>query len=155
MSNLHQTLWSIWGDLPILPKLFFMILTLVSIYTLFSAVVIMVRLRALANRRQVEDAASIQRSLAALQARLVNVRQLVGSTFYLFGFVFFLALPLATIILDNSRISLDTLILRNFLMYFAFASNVFFIFLVLHSVQWIVSSRVHARALRLNAEIIE
>jgi hypothetical protein len=153
MSNLHYTLWSIWGELPILPKLFFLILILVSIYTLFSAAVIVVRLHSLRDRRQVGDVSSIQCSLAALQARSANVRQLIGATFYFFGFIYFLALPLATLTLD-SKIPLEILILRNFLMYFAFAANVFFIFLVLHSVQWVVSSRVHAHALRLNAQKI-
>jgi hypothetical protein len=33
---------------------------------------------------------------------------------------------------------------------FAFAANIFFVFLVLHSVQWFVSSRVQASARRLN-----
>jgi hypothetical protein len=42
--------------------------------------------------------------------------------------------------------------LRNFLMYFAFAANVFFIFLVLHSVQWFVSGRVQASVKRLNGQ---
>jgi hypothetical protein len=138
-----------------MPKLFFLILTLVGIYTLFSAVFIMARLRSLANQRQVEDASSLRRSSAALQARLVNVRQLVGATFYLFGFIFFLVLPLATITMDEGRISVEILILRNFLLYFAFAANVFFIFLILHSVQWVVSSRVHAHALGLNTEYVE
>jgi hypothetical protein len=47
-----------------------------------------------------------------------------------------------------------TLILENFFVYFAFATNVFFVFLVLHSVQWFVSGRVHAYTQRLNAKNI-
>jgi hypothetical protein len=76
--------------------------------------------------------------------------QLVGATFYLFGLIFFLALPLVTRVLDDSRTSLDILILNDFVMYFAYASNVFFVFLLLHCVQWLVSSRLQACALRLN-----
>jgi hypothetical protein len=119
----------------------------------FSASVIMVRVRSLINQRQVEDTSLLRHSLAALQARIANMRQLIGATFYLFGLIYFLMLPLATRILD-SRIPLELLILDNFLMYFAFAANVFFVFLVLHSVQWFVSSRVNAYALRLNSQDI-
>lgn len=149
MSNLHYAIWSIWGELPISPKLFFLVLCLVSIYTLISALVTMIRL--LSNQLQAEDSPSLQRSLAALQGRSTNLHQLLGATFYLFGFVFFLALPFATITMD-SKISVDILILRNFLMYCAFAANVFFIFLVLHSVQWFVSGRVQASVKRLNGQ---
>jgi hypothetical protein len=153
MSNLHYAIWSIWGELPILPKLFFLALCLVSIYTIFSAVVTMIRLRLLSNQLQAEDGPSLQRSLAALQGRSVNVRQLLGATLYFFWFVFFLTLPLATITM-GSKISVGILILRNFLMYFSFAANVFFIFLVLHSVQWFVSGRVQASVKRLNGQKI-
>jgi hypothetical protein len=153
MSSLPHTLWSIWGYLPAVHRLFFLILSLVSIYTLFSAAVIVVRLRSLTNRRQVEDVSSFQRSLAALHTRSANARQLVGATFYLFGFIFFLAMPLALKTLD-SRTPVGMLILDNLFIYFAFATNVFFVFLVLHSVQWFVSGRVHASAQRLNAQKI-
>jgi hypothetical protein len=151
---MSSPLWLIWRELPILPKLFFLMLSLVSIYTLRSASVIKVRLHSLKKQRQVEDVSSLQRSVAALQARCANVRQLIGATFYIFGFIFFLALPLATRTLDNSRTPVGILVLNNFLMYFAFATNVFFVFIALHSVQWFVSGRVHAFALRLNAQNI-
>jgi len=142
MSNLSYTIWSIWGVLPILHKLFFLILVLVSIYTLYAASITLVRLRSITN----------QRSLAALQARSANTRQLVNATFYLFGFVFFLTLPGATFVSELSRTPTAMLILRNFLMHFAFAANVFFVFLVLHSLQWFVSARVYAYVLRLTSQ---
>jgi hypothetical protein len=147
-------LWSIWREVPILLRLFFLILSLVSIYTLVSASAVVVRLRSLTNQREVVDTCSPQRSLAALRIRAENIRQLVGATFYLFGFIFFLTLPGATITLGTGRTPLLTLILRNFLVDFAFAANIFFVFAVLHSVQWFVSSRVNAYVLHFNAQII-
>jgi hypothetical protein len=45
--------------------------------------------------------------------------------------------------------------LENFFLYFAFAANAFFIFLVLHLVQWFVSGRVRAYALRLNSSSVD
>ena len=90
-------------DLPIVARLFFLLLSLISIYTLFTAIVIMMRLLSLTNQRQAEDASSVQRSVVALQTRSANVQQLIGATFYLFGLIFFLSLPLATRILGDSH----------------------------------------------------
>jgi hypothetical protein len=42
----------------------------------------------------------------------------------------------------------------NFIAFSTFASNVFFLFLVLHSVQWIVSDRIYAHARRLDTQNI-
>ena len=80
------------------------------------------------------------------------MRQLVGASFYLFGFIFFLSLPWATVTLDNSRMPVLILILRNFLVRFDFAANVFSVFVVLHSVQWFVSRKVNAYTMHLNAQ---
>jgi hypothetical protein len=102
MSNPY-VLWSIWRGLPTLLNLFFVILTLVTIYTVFSASSVVVRLRSLTNQRKVMDASSVRYSLAALHIRAENIRQMVGAASYLFGFVFFLVLPWATLIADNSR----------------------------------------------------
>ena len=129
-------------------------LSLVSVYTLGSAAAILVRLRSLTHQPQVEDVSHLQRSLAALYARSANMRQLIGASFYIFGFVFFLTLPFAFITLGASSTPGWMLIFENLSNYFAFTTNVFFVFLVLHSVQWFASGRVHASALRLNALII-
>jgi hypothetical protein len=145
-------LWSIWRELPMLLKIFFLILSLVSIYTLFSAFAAVTRLRSLANEREVVGTSSLQHSLATLRIRAENSRQLVGATFYFFGFVFLLVLPWATLIVDNSRTPLSTLVLHNFFVDIAFAANIFSVFLVLHSLQWFVSSSVNVYALHLNAQ---
>ena len=151
MANPSYALWSIWTELPTTARLFVPILAVVAIYPLFSATAILVRLRSIMNPSQPKDAAALQRSVAALHARSANVRQLILATFYLFGIVFFFGLWCARWTPDSSRAS----ILENFFVYFAFAVNAFFIFLVLLSVQWFVSGRLQACALRLNASNIE
>ena len=80
------------------------------------------------------------------------MRQLIVGTFYLFGFVFFLGLHSAFITLGDGKLPVGALILRNLVVYFAFAGNVFFVFLVLHSVQWFVSRSVRACTLRLEGQ---
>ncbi|MGH9726842.1 MAG: hypothetical protein ACRD41_17435 [Candidatus Acidiferrales bacterium] len=82
------------------------------------------------------------------------MRQLIGTTFYLFGFVFFLTLPFAAGPFGDSRTPIGWLILNTSLMFFSVAANVLFVFLVLHSVQWFASARVRAFALRLNIQHI-
>jgi hypothetical protein len=127
MSDLHYSLRSIWPLLPILPKLYFMILAMVGVYTVFSASVIVVRLHSLTKHGLVENAYSHQSSLSALRTRAANMRQLLGATFYLFGLAFFLILRASTFVSELSRTPTDMIILRNFLVDFAFAANVFLV----------------------------
>jgi hypothetical protein len=149
MFNSQYTLWEILRSISTLQLLFCVILTLVVTYTLFSATVIVVRLRSVARQPQIADASSLQRSMAALHARSSNLSQLVGFTFYLFGSVFFLTLPFAFMTLSDSKVPGWTSIFQNLGFNFAFSAHVFFVFLVLHPVQWFVSARLRASALRL------
>ena len=137
-------LWSIWRYLPFAQKLFLLILCVVGVYSLVSAIVVMARLRAMTIVAQKEDTPSIQRAMAALHKRCSNVRQLIRATFYLFGFVLFLGLQGAYFVLGLSSIPIVSIIIENFVLYFAFAANVFLVFLILHLVQWFVSDRVCA-----------
>jgi hypothetical protein len=145
MFDEGYTIWSIWLHLPALPRLFVAILCAVSVYVLFSAVAVLVRLRSLGHPRQTADISGSQRSLAALRTRCSNMQQLLGATFLLFGLIFFTAMHSAYKTFD-SHFSVGLLILDNFFTYFAFACNMFVVFLVLHLVQWFVSSRVRACA---------
>lgn len=148
----NYMLWSMWGRVPALPKLFLLILAVVGIHTLYLATIILVRLRSLTNH--VKDDSSVRRLVAALQNRSANMRQLITAAFYLFGLAFFIALPSAFSLLALTKIPGVTLILENLQVHFAVAANAFFVFLVLHSIQWFVSSRVYAYALRLNPQDI-
>jgi len=69
--------------------------------------------------------------------------------FCLFGLVFMLGLRFAFWTPD-SKTPVGTLILENFYLYYAFAANTFFVFLLLASGQWYVFSRLQASALRLD-----
>jgi hypothetical protein len=144
--------WSTWLELPMLVKAFCLVLFLVGIYTLYSASTIMVRLRSLTGQPTTGDTPLFQHSLAALQCRSANLRQLLSAIFYLFGLVFLLASPWTTMFLGDDRVPVIDLILRNFFDYLAFAADVFSVFLVLQCVQWFVSSRINACALRFRAE---
>jgi hypothetical protein len=147
--SISAPIWFIWRELPILARLFVLVLASVCGYVVVSGSLTLLRVRSLINEH-LPEGLSHQRSIQALRTRSSNTRQLIGAAFYLFGLVFFLSLPGATDTFGDSQISVGTLILRNFAMYSAYAANVFFVFLMLQLVQWFVSARVRACALRLN-----
>jgi hypothetical protein len=154
MPNLSYALWSIWIELPLLHRLFFFVLLVVGVYSLFSAAKILAGVRSLMVPGQSKDVPALQKEVSALHARSANVHHLITATFYLFGMVFFWGLRFA-LWTPDSKTPVGILVLENFFLYFAFAANAFFIFLVLHAVEWLASARLHACARRLNTLHIE
>jgi hypothetical protein len=150
MPNEPFPIWLIWRDLPSWFRLFFLLLTLASVYIIFSATLVIMRLRSLEKQVQIKDGPSCRYLLAKLEHRTMNSRRLIVAMFYLFGFIFFLKLPSATVTLGDGPIPLGSIILANFVRYFMFAANVYLLLLVLHFVQWFVSSRIYSFAKRLN-----
>jgi hypothetical protein len=146
----QNLLWSIWQEIPLLVKLYLLILLAVSFYALFSSVSSLVRLRSIKNSSKIEDISSIQCSLQALKAKSENMRQIVALAFYLFGLMFCWSFPFA-IRTENGYRSFFTPALHDFFLYFALAVRVFFIFVVLHSAQWFVSRQIDNCSQRLNA----
>jgi hypothetical protein len=149
MPYTSNMLWSIWRSLELELRIYFLALSIASVYMLVSAVVIMTRLGSLRINRPLVDSDSLPHGILALQSRTEHLRQLLGAMSYLFAFIFFVSLRGAWMIVDNNRASTATLILNNLFFDFAFGANVCFVLLILHSVQWFVSSRVHAVAHRL------
>ena len=83
-------------------------------------------------------------SLAVLRTQAANLSQLLHFTFLLFGLCFLIQIPVAFMILDDSGRSVLSSIFRNLAVYIAYAADVFFVMLLLRSVQWFVSSRINA-----------
>jgi hypothetical protein len=144
MDKHLYTLWSLWPELSTLYRLFVLILTGVSIYVLFSAVVIIKNLYFVTSAYE-ENLDTIQSKLIQLYARCANLKQTLAATFYLFGFLFFVGLQNAPIAIGERNGIPIIEILGNFVLHFIFAANVFLVFLVLHLVQWLVSSRLNSR----------
>jgi hypothetical protein len=152
-SNPPYAIWSIWLYLPSLQKFLFLALCVLGIYCLFSAAITMARLRTIRGLLQKkENVASIQRAFAALRKRSTTLQHFIGAAFYLFGFVLFVGLQLAYITMDNSSTPVGWIVLQSFVIYFAFAANVFLVFLILHFVQWFVSGRVDACSSQVGAQ---
>jgi hypothetical protein len=123
----------------------------VSLYSLFSATIVMLRLRSIAH--PVTNDTSLRQAVAALHERC-NVQQLIRATFYLFGLVLFLGLQWAYVTLGHSSTPAAWPVLKNFEVDFAFAAHVFLVLLVLHFVQWFASSRLHSHTRHLNVHFL-
>ena len=124
-------------------RLFVLILAGVSIYMLISATIIIKRLGGLANPHK-DNLDSIQPRLFPIYTRCANLKQTLVATFYLFGFLLFVGLQNAPITIGDGRGIPIIEILGGFMLHFIFAANVFLVFLVLHLVQWVVSSRLNS-----------
>jgi hypothetical protein len=130
-------IWFIWHELGFLYKVYWLLLSLVSLYTLFSAASIVRRFPIPNHRSDLPE-----RSLIQVVARMTNMRQLIAAMFFAFGALFFWALPGAFNTIDNSRSLPWNSIMGNLGLHFAVAANVFLVLLLLHCVQWFVSRRV-------------
>jgi hypothetical protein len=135
----------LWPQLPTLARLCIFFLCTVSIYVLLSLVHIIVRIRSL--RRLPPNEASqdvLQTPLSVLQRRLANLRQLLLFMFYLFALCFLLQIPAAFVVFGDSRAFPLAMILSQLATHIEYATDVCFLFLLLHSLQWFVSVRVQA-----------
>lgn len=133
--------WSIWQSCGWVERIVLILIGGLIIYSLRLAVLTSVRLRALKVVGAAERSDIANNSILTLQRRWVRIRQATAATFYVFGLVLFLALQIDG---DMGLASATNQVLRNFVASCAFAANVFFGFLLLHVVQWIVSSRISA-----------
>jgi len=140
-------LWTIWRQLSFLNHGLVLILGTVFAYCFFSTVRTMLLLYSVWNRPN-QDGEPVRDAIAVLATRYGTLRQVIGATFYLFGLVLFLGLENITNILGERSDPLGIYVLDNFLLLCAFAANVFFIFLVLHSIQWAGSALLESLSRR-------
>jgi len=143
--------WSIWREFGLLPRYFLVLLCAIGIYCLFAILRTALRLHGIEKQDPNERLIPIEDVLAPLYRSLANTRQLIGATFYLFGFVFFLLLPNIQNTLEARGTASELKqILGGFQICCEFAANVFLIFLVLHLAEWLVYIRLNQCAKRLN-----
>jgi hypothetical protein len=85
-----------------------------------------------------DNSADAEGRFLTLRKRSARVEKLITTVFYLFGVVLFLGLRGAYFTIDDSKTPGAWLVLRDFEPHFAFASNVFFILLILHVLGWFI-----------------
>lgn len=137
---------SFWMILPPLTKLYVIFLCCVCAFSLYKSARIMLRLRSI--KRGQGDRHGVMGSLAVLRTQATNLSQLFHFTFLLFGLCFLIQIPVAFMIGDDSGRSVLGSIFRNLAVYIAYAADVFFVMLLLRSVQWFVSFRINAAMMR-------
>jgi len=135
MYDPPYALWTIWRQLSLLNRGLILILGAVFAYCVFSTVRTMLRLHSVWNRPN-QDGATLRDAVGVLVTRYAKLRQIIAAAFYLFGLVLFLGLENITNVMFEGNEPGGVYVLDNFLLLCAFAANVFFIFLVLHSIQW-------------------
>jgi hypothetical protein len=139
-----------WLQIPLLTKLFLLFFAAVSLYILISLVRVFLRLRSLKSLATKETSVdAVRPSLVALQHRLNNLRCLLLFVFFLFAFCFFLQIPAAFVIFGDSKLPGFTIILMQLATYFEYATDVCLLFLFLHSVHWLTSTRVETLVRKL------
>jgi hypothetical protein len=131
-----------WRALPTVARLFVVFLCPASIYVLVALTRVLLRLHTL-RRFPLSKSA-----LVDLQNRLANLRQLVLFTFFLFGINFAMQLVDAYILNGVYSLPPYVVIVEEFRYRIEYAADVLFVLLVLHSLQWFVSARVQAFALK-------
>ena len=94
---------------------------------------------------------TLRDALAVLATRYARLRQALGATFYLFGLVLCLGFANIAKVVGDGKDSLGILVLDNFLLLCAFAANIFFIFLVLHSIEWAGSAVLDSLSRRVSS----
>jgi len=139
--NPPYAVWSIWQSCGWVERIVLLLVGGLIVYSLRSAVLTVVRLRALRAVGVAEGLDVAKTSILNLQKRWVRIRQATAATFCVFGLVLFLVLQIDG---DMGLASAANPVLRNFIESCAFAANVFFGFLLVHVIQWIMSSRISA-----------
>lgn len=139
MLDPPYALWSIWRNISILYRCFLLLLGVISVYSVFVAVFNELRLRSMKRAEAIEN---VRLSIRVLRNRCETSQQIIRGAFYLFGFVLFLGLQNVGFWLGDGKEPGAYYLLRNCILHFAFAANVFFIFLVVHCVQWVTCRRL-------------
>src|SRR6266481_2658729 len=128
-------------------KLYALYLAVVAIYTIVSLSRTLFRLGFLGKQTATEDQANRSHSLALLQSKSDNLRQLTLFSTLLFGLVFFLQIRANFVSPSDSSLTGWAFIDHSLASYFDFAACVFLVLIILHVSEWIVSA--HLRRLPL------
>jgi len=143
----YDSTWSsVWYPMSPFTRFFLFILLLVSTYTSYFASAVLVHLHSL---RTVQNDDSLRKSLAQLEHRSENLRQIIVAMSYFFGLTFFLQIQNAFWTPENNR-PVGLMVLENFRLDFRFAAVIFLVLLLLHSVQWFVFARIRRVKFRPN-----
>jgi len=145
---LDLDLRSVWLWLSPSNKAFLLFFFGVTIYSLSLSLYVFLLLRSLKKKPASESASLTRSPLGILQKRLSNLRQLHLFTLYLSWFCLAINFPRVFDVLGDFKTIPIVQILQNLVFLFYSYTPICLGFLVLHTVQWIVSARVDSFACR-------
>ena len=145
MYDPPYAVWSVWRNCGWLYRIVLVLIGGLTVYSFLLFVVTCARLRSISAAKADLSLDLAKNSVQALHKHWVNVRHATGAVFCIFGLVLFLALQNAVIIFgDVGPSSAAQQILNNYTLAWTFGANAFIGFLVVQTVQWIVSDRISA-----------
>lgn len=139
---------SVWMALHPSNRIFLLYFCGVSIYTFYLSTYVLFHLHSLKKQPANENASSAQSSLDILSRRLGNLWQLHLLTLYLFGFCIAVNLPNAFVIFGSYKTWPIGTFIEGVTFLLLLDAAIFLGFAFLHSLQWVVSSRVDSFARR-------
>jgi len=136
--------WSIWRPLGWVDRSVLILLGGLIVYSLLAAIYTIVRIHSLETPRA-PATVDLDGSLKALQRHWSHIRQGTHAAFYLFGLALFLVLQnVGMVVGDGGPGHAANQILSNFVLSCAFAANGFLGFLILHLIEWFITTRISA-----------
>lgn len=135
---------AIWATLSSSNRIFLLFFCGVSCYTFWVSVRATIGLRDALKQRASGDASVGSLRLKSLRRRLANLRQLHLFTVLLLWFCIAINLPDAFDVMGLYKTWPADAILEKLRFFFYYYAPVIFVFVLLHSLQWLISSRVEA-----------
>ena len=133
---------SVWLSLSVSNRIFLLYFCGVSIYTLSLSLYGLFHLHSLNKQPANENASPAPSFIDILNRRLANLRQLHLFTLYLFGFCLAVNIPNAFVINGLYKTWPIGGFIHALTFLLSFDAAIFLGFLLLHSLQWVVSARV-------------
>jgi hypothetical protein len=134
----------IWGSLSPSNRLFLLFFSGVALRTLWVSFRVVLRLRAFKKERASSVANATNLGLNNLRKRLANLRQLHLFTLYLLLLCIVVNLPGAFNVMGEYNTFPLRQMFENLGFFIYYYTPIFQVFVLLHSVQWLVSARVEA-----------
>jgi hypothetical protein len=146
ISTANLDLASVWASLSVINKSFVLFFCGVSLYTFSISLHALIVLYSARRQSSKEITSDFGLPIGILLHRFANLRQLHLFALYLFGFCIAIQVPSAFHTIDNSIEYPLRAITAGLTFLFYFDALVFLGFLLLHTMQWIVSARLHSFA---------
>jgi len=133
---------SVWLNLSPINKGFVLFFCAVSVYTFSLSLHALLLLRPLKKQPANETVSSTHPQLDGLCNRVANLRQLHLFTLYLFGFCILIQVPNAFLSLGNANTLAVSSIVGQLTFLLNCDATIFMAFLLLHTLQWLVSAHI-------------